>query len=159
MLSAKQIEPGKSGEIEVTVKTEGATALSKSINVSSNDPRQPLVTLTVAAVVVPEFGLSEKSVNFGSVPPGREVTREVLITLPAEKAVKVLSANSTDPSVTVKLEPVPDSNGKKVKLVAVQKADAKAGYHFGTIIVKTTSASTPELKITVRGLVVAGQSN
>jgi hypothetical protein len=35
------------------------------------------------------------------------------------------------------------------------KADAKDGYHFGSIIIKTTSKTTPELKVPIRGMVVA----
>ncbi len=159
MLSAKHVSPGKSGEIEVTVRTEGQTALSKRINVRSNDPEHPLVTLTVTAEVRPEFSLSEKSIYFGSAPQGRELTREIVITLPSDGAVRLLSAETTDPNVTVRLEPVPDSNGKRIKLVAVQKADAKGGYHFGIIRIKTTSSLTPELRIPVRGQITAGQSN
>lgn len=158
MLSAKQVEPGQSGQIEVNVKTEGASALSKSVNITTNDPKQPRVTLVVSAVVQPEFGLSEKSIYFGSVPKGKEVIKEITITLPLKKAVKILSANSTDQNVTVRLEPVPDAAGKQMKLIAVQKADAKDGYHFGAIILKTTSVLAPEVKIPVRGLITANQN-
>ena len=155
MLSAKQIPPGESGRIEVTINTQGQTALHKSIVVISNDPKQQQITLSLSGTVVPEFGLSERGIYFGSVPPGKEVVKELLITIPPEKSVKVLSAESTDQYVTVKLEPVPGSNGKKVRLVATQKPDTKAGYHFGMVVIKTSSTFTPELKIPVRGIVAA----
>lgn len=155
MLSAKQVEPGKSGDIEVSVTPQGVTSLSKSVSVTTNDPRQQVVTLTVTATVRPEFALSERSIYFGTVPKGQEVVRELVITLPSEKPVSILSAQSTDQSVSVRLEPVSDSHGKKVKLIAAQRADAKEGYHFGTILIKTTSALTPELRIPVRGTVAA----
>jgi hypothetical protein len=45
------------------------------------------------------------------------------------------------------LEPVPDSGGKQVKLIATQRPGGKTGYHFESIIVKTTSYLTPELSI------------
>jgi hypothetical protein len=157
LLSAKQVEPGQSGEIEVNIKTEGLTTLSKSVNVTTNDPRQPFVRLTITGVVQPEFVLSERSIYFGLVPKGKEATKEIVITIPPEKAVKVLSAESTDQSVTVRLEPIHDSNGKKVRLVAVQRAEVKEGYHSGTITIKTTSALTPELKLSVRGIITADQ--
>ena len=163
------------------MKTEGITALSKSVTISTNDPRQPSIVLNVTAVAIPEFALSERSIYFGSVAKGKEVAKEIVITIQTEKAdyvppekvsleaqigrsdrtkeVRLLGAESTDQNVAVKLEPVPDSNGKKVKLVAVQKANAKDGYHFGTIIIKTTSTLTPELRISVRGMITAGQTN
>ena len=159
MLSAKQVAPGQTGKIEVNVKTEGQTSLHKSVIVMTNDPRQPQLTLSLVATVVPEFALSERAIYFGNVPRGKEVVKELLITVPPEKQVKILSAESTDQYVTVRLEPVQGANGKQVKLVAVQKADAKDGYHFGLVVVKTTSTLNPELKIPVRGIVTAGTQN
>ncbi len=159
MLSAKQIEPGKSGEIAVSVKAEGGTVLSKVINVMTNDPKRPLVTLTVTADVQPEFGLSERSIYFGSAPGGKELTREIVITLLLKDPARLLSVESTDANVTARLEPVPGSNGRNVKLVAVQKANAKNGYHIGNILIKTTSRLTPELRIPVSGLITLGQTN
>jgi hypothetical protein len=159
LLSAKQIAPGKTGEIEVTVKTENAQAINKTVEVLTNDPRQPKITLTLTGTVEPEFALTERMVFFGNVARGKEAVKELLITIPPDKPVKIVSAESTDQNVTVRLEPVPGSNDKKVKLIAVQKADAKDGYHFGMIVVKTTSSLTPELKITVRGNVVSGQGS
>ncbi len=155
MLSAKQVAPGESGRIEVTVNTQGQTAIHKSVVVVSNDPKQPQISLSLTGIVVPEFALSERFIYFGSVPPGKEVVKEVLITIPPEKSAKVLSAESTDQYVTVKLDAIPGSNGKKFKLTATQKPDTKPGYHFGMVVVKTNSSLTPELKIPVRGNVAA----
>ena len=156
MLSAKQVPPGEVGKIEVSVKTEGQTALNKSVTVTTNDPSQPQITLNLTANVVPEFVLSERNIYFGSVPPGKEAVKEILVTIAPDRAVKLISAESTDANFAVRLEPVAGSNGKSVKLIAVQKADAKPGYHFGTVKVKTTSALRPELNISARGMVAAG---
>jgi hypothetical protein len=155
LLSAKQIAPGESGRIEVSVNTHGQTAIHKSVVVISNDPKQPQISLSLNGVVVPEFNLSERFVYFGSVAPGKEVVKELLITIPPERSVKVLSVESTDQYVTAKLEPLPGSDGKKLKLTVTQKPDTKPGYHFGTVVVKTSSPLTPELKIPVRGNVAA----
>jgi hypothetical protein len=159
LLSAKQIPPGQSGQIEVTVKVETPGALSKSVTVMSNDPRQPQIALTVKADIVPEFNLSERFLYFGSVPKGKEVTKEIVVTVPADKPVRLLSVESTDPSVTARLETLSETGEKKYKIVATQKADTKEGYHFGSLVVKTTSTATPELKITVRGMVAQPQTN
>jgi hypothetical protein len=157
LLSAKQIAPGQSGEIEVSLKTEGAagSTLHKSVVVTCNDPRQPTISLSLEATVEAEFQTSERSLYFGSVPKGKEALQELIITIPDDKAVKLLSADSTDQSIAVKLEAIPGTNDKKFKVVATLKADAKDGYHFGSIIIKTTSKTTPELKVPIRGMVVA----
>ncbi len=156
LLSADKIAPGRSGEIEVKVETKdlSATELNKTISVMSNDPKQPVLTLTITGSVEPEFMLSELSIFFGNVPRGQEVSREIVVTVPPDKSSLLVSAASTDAQVTVKLEPVAGSNGKKYRVIAVQKPDTAEGYHFGTINIKTTSRVKPELKIPVRGLVV-----
>jgi len=134
----KQIQAGQSGQIEVSVDTSGLTgAIDKSVTIITNDPRRPSASLSVRAEVQPEISVSSPSIYFEKVPEGKEVTREVIIAVAAERSIRILSAESTDPSVIVKLEPVPDSEGKKVKLIAAQKGDGKIGYRSGTIIVKT----------------------
>jgi hypothetical protein len=160
LLSAKSIAPGQNGQIEASVKTEGVTGkVSKTVTVKSNDPRQHELQLQLTATVEPELTLSVRTIYFGSGPKGKEVTKELLITIPPERTVKVLGAESTDQNVSVKLEQVPGSNGKQLKVVAVQKADAKEGYHVGNLVIKTTSTLTPEIKVPVRGMVTPAPTN
>jgi hypothetical protein len=163
LLSASKIAPGKSGQLEVKIATKDMTALStalaetvnisKTVTVTTNDPKQPQVILTITAVVAPEIVLSEPQIYFGSVAAGQEVTKDILVEISPDKPIKLLSATSTDNNVTVRLEPVPASSNKKVKIVAVQKATAGPGMHQGIILVKTSSPLKPEFKIPVRGIV------
>jgi hypothetical protein len=156
LLSAKKIQPGQTGRIEVSVKTDGMRGtLKKLVYVTSNDPLHPEVVLTFKATVEPEIIVSDYAIFFGGAPKGKEVRREVLLTLPAGKAVKILSAVTADPSVMAKLEPVAGTGGLKWKLIATQKADAKPGPHYGVIVVKTSSRLSPKLVINVRGTVTA----
>lgn len=151
--------PGQTGQVEVTIKTEGLTSLTKSVVVATNDPRQPQITLIVKGVVEPEIGLSESSIYFGSNPKGKEIVKEVMISVQPGRPVKIIGAESTDQYVTVTLEPLPGTDGKKYKLLAVQRADAKEGYHFGSVVIRTTSKLTPELKLSVRGMVSPASNN
>ena len=154
MLSAKQIQPGQTGQIEVRVDTEGITSrLSKTVTVTTNDPRQPLVTLTLMGTARAEFTLSDNRIAFGSVPQGKEVSRQIVITVVSSRPLKLLSVVSTDGNVRVKLEPIPNSGGKSFRLTTVRKPDGKPGGHFGTIVVKTSSIYKPELKIPVSGII------
>jgi hypothetical protein len=159
LLSAKQIPPGQSGQIEVSIKTETAGPISKTVAVTTNDPRQSQIVLGMTGVVLPEVDLSERLVFFGNVPKGKEASKEILVTIPPDKNVKILSAESTDENFTAHLEPVPNSNGKKYRLVVKLKPTAAEGYHPGMIVVKTSSRRSPEIKITVRAIVIAAQGN
>jgi hypothetical protein len=156
LLSAKQIAPGQNGEIEVRVATQGLNGnLVKAILVTSNDPRAPEITLSVTAEVEPEFILSQPAVFFGGTPRGKEAVRDLTLTIPPGRNYRILGAESTDRWVVVGLEPLSGSGGREFRIVATQKGDAPEGYHFGTIVVKTTSSRNPEIKITVRGVVSA----
>ncbi len=159
MLSAKQVAPGQTGEIEVSVSTEGIAAVNKTVTVMTNDPRQRQVVLNITAEVEPEFVPSERTINLGNVPKGREESRSIVITIAVDRAVRLLSAESNEASFAARLDPVAGTEGKKVKLICVMKADANEGYHFGILVVKTSSPFTPELKIPVRGMVVAAQND
>jgi len=147
-LSTKLIEAGQSGQIEVKVDTTLLVGpVNESVNIVSNDPHRPSILLSIKADVQPEIGVSSPSIFFENIPKGRQATKEVILTVAPEKAIRILSAESTDESVSVKLEPVPDSNDKQVKLIATHKSDGKIGYRAESIIVKTTSYVTPELTI------------
>jgi hypothetical protein len=155
LLSAKQVAPGQSGDIEVSVRTEGLTGINKVVHVTTNDPRQQIIGLTLLGTVEPEFALSERNIYFGSNPRGKAVVKELTITVHPQRDSKILSAQTDDANVTVAFTPVAGSNDKSYKLVATQKADAKDGYHFGTVLLKTTSKQFPEVRVSVRGMVTA----
>ena len=153
MLSAKQIPSGKNGQIEITIDTGNLSgAVEKLVHVKTNDPQNPIVGLSIKAVVEPEFAISESTIFFGRAPEGKQITKVIEITPSPGKSLKILSVRSEDPKVAVKLEP---ATGTQYKLIAVQKADAKPGYHFGKIIIKTNSRYSPETTIYESGEVTA----
>jgi hypothetical protein len=145
------VQPGQTGQIEVTVKTYGFNgALSKNVTVSTNDPRKPEIWLGITAVVQPEFQISDPAVFFGNVPIGREAKRELFITVASDRNLQLLSVTSSDPDITARLDSVPDSAGKKTKVTVTLKPSAKSGPHSGGIIIKTSSAKIPELSVYFR---------
>jgi hypothetical protein len=155
LIREKRIQAGKNGQIGIKINTENMFgAIEEMVNVTTNDPNQPIVTLTVKMIVDREFEISEPNIYFGNAPEGKEVCREIIITLPAQKSIRILSAESTDPNIMVRIEPVVGSNNKKWKLIAIQKVNAKLGYHFGKIIVKTSSPRTPTISIYENGIII-----
>jgi hypothetical protein len=152
LLSAKRIAPGKSGQLEISIDTGSMSgAIDKLINVKTNDPENPTVGLSIRAVIEPEIRISEPTIFFGRVPQGKQITKEIEIFVAPGKLLKILSARSEDPRVTVRLEPALP----QYKLIAVQKADAQPGYHFGRIVIKTNSRYSPEITIYESGEITA----
>src|SRR5512144_383524 len=67
--SPNKLAPGQSGEIEIKITTAALTAMtaqktdmSKTVTVTSNDPKHPSVILTITGTVAPEVALSEPNV-------------------------------------------------------------------------------------------------
>jgi hypothetical protein len=154
LLSEKRIPPGKTGQIRVSFNTRGLVGrLVKEIGVVTNDPKHPRIRLKLKSFIQPEIDLSERSVYFGVVPKGQEVTKEISISIPQEKSIRILQVYSTNDTVKVELVRIPESGGKELKLILTQLASAGEGYHFGNIVIKTTSSLNPQLIIPVRGFI------
>jgi hypothetical protein len=167
LLTAKTIAPGQSGQLDVRIVTADVTASSRSLSrtvsiiktvtVTTNDRKQPSVILVLKAVIVPEIVLSEPGIYFGIHPRGEEITREVLVEITPDKPIRLVGATSTDDSVIARLETVPDSGEKKIKMIATLKATAREGQHQGFVLVTTSSALKPQLKIPIRGTVTKSE--
>jgi hypothetical protein len=156
LLSAKRIPAGKRGQIEVRIKTNDYDGeIEKQVRVKTNDPQNSEVTLTVKAIVEPEIRLSSTGIFFGHAPRGKEVRRDVFLEIPDGKSIEILGAESNDPAIAVSVEPVPGSGGKKWTLTAIQKADARTGYHYGKITVRTGSRLSQRITIPERGEITA----
>lgn len=152
MLSARQILPGETGHIEIVMNTNGITsnsARNAAVQITTNDPDQQTVTFVIRAIIEPEFALSQRSVYFRN---SQDTPKEIVITASPTRDIKVLNARSEDKNVSVSFTVIPGSNRKQVRLTAVQRKGGPPGYHFGQIIVRTSSSLTPYLRIPVRGI-------
>jgi len=158
LLSAKKVAAGKSGRIEMKVDTASLSGIvEKSVFVTTNDPQNEIVKLTIKAEIEPEVILSDAAIFFGDSPRGKELRRELLMTVPRAKSIKIHSVRSTDPAVSVRIEGVDGSDGKNMRLIAVRKANAPIGPHFGKIIVRTLGGRVREIVIYESGNVTAGE--
>ena len=128
-------------------------AIEKLIFVKTNDPRHQELALTIKAIVDPEIELSDSGIFFGNAPKGKEIRREILLSIPAGKSVRLLRAESTDRRVVVRLEPVQGSDSRKWKLIAIRKADAKPGDYYGEIRIITSSRLTPTITLYAHGTI------
>ena len=99
----------------------------------------------------------ELRLSGGIQPRGQEISREVLVEITPDKPISLSGATSTDDSVMARLETVPDSGEKKIKVIATLKVTAREGQHQGFVLVNTSSALKPQLKIPIRGTVTKSE--
>jgi hypothetical protein len=155
LLGAKRIGPGEKGYIQASLDTKGLrNTVKKVITVSTNDPRTPLVVLTIVADVEREFILSQREIDFGRIDSSSGRTRELTISQAADRGSRVLRAESSLETAKVRLEPVNGSDGHQMRVIVSLRERLLPGYYFGFIVVHTSSPYIKEIRIAYRGRII-----
>lgn len=149
------IPAGLTGEVEVACGTSGLRGVvTRKVALTSNDPARRDIVLQMRASVVPEFRASTRVVDFGQWPAGEEAHASFTVSTGVATAATVVSAESTDPIVSVRLVPAGAGLGiTEVSIIVTRKRHVRRGPHAGNIIVRTSSRYTTEIRIPVRGIV------
>jgi hypothetical protein len=152
VISADVIAPGKEGTISATFDTTryfGEKA--KSISVYSNDPLQPVTTLTLQGEIVVEIVADPPQVYLGRVRRGAATTQTVELLYEANKPIQITNVELTSPIVGVQAEDLEKDGKKGKKLLVTLKKNAPLGRVNDEIKVTTTSQKKPSLTIPVFG--------
>jgi len=157
VVTTPRTAPGESGEVLVSVNTTDAEGPFRArFPIITAGSRVPLVFVTVEAVVVPEFVLSERYVDFGVQLQGSAASRTVIITGTAGSTSHIVGVECTDPSTAAWLQaPVTGETSPSTRVLVVQRQNARLGSHFGNLIVQTTSRLSPTIRVPLRGRIVA----
>ncbi len=149
------IEPGRAGTLELAIDTKNLRgAVSKSAIVISNDPARPQIVLTVDVRITEPVTVE---------PPG--FFRFNVLEGTAESAEAVLA--SSDPAFQIRSAEPPESyydavvnempgappGMKRYKVTVSISSDAPNGVIGGTVNVKTSLKTQPEIKIALTGVV------
>lgn len=146
------VAAGASADIEVVLDTRNLVEnrpTRASTTIATNDPKRKEIQLVMlVGDVTSEFVLSDEFLEFRSAGTDSKVITVGIIN---SSRSKLLSVRSSDASVEVKLEATSSSDPAEYRIVAWQKENTPSRPHFGNIIVQTSSAFTPEIRIPVRG--------
>lgn len=143
VVSNDVIPPGGTGSIEVSFNTNGRKGRqSKTVKVFTDSTLTPSVDLTVAGDIKPALAFSVESIQFGQVPKGTEVKRELdVVGMKADgvsiTGLTVTPAEDTRFSATV----VEGSGGRKVAIVF--KSEGVKGFYRGRLEATTDSTEYP----------------
>jgi len=89
ILSSKEIEPGKIGEIKATFSTKRYRGKqSKTIYVSSNDPKHPTVQLKIQTTIKSAGSFKPRNIQFGQITRGEKISR-VIELMPEGEEIKI----------------------------------------------------------------------
>ena len=152
VISEEVIPPGKEGTISATFDTTHFSGeKAKGISVYSNDPLQPVATLTLQGEITIEVAAEPAQLYLGRLRRGEEVTRSVDVLYDAQKPIDIVKIENSHPSISVYPEDLTTEDKKGKKLVVTLKKDAPLGRLNDRIVVTTTSQKKPVLEIPVFG--------
>ncbi len=150
LLSSRRLAPGEVGELELTFNSQGFRGkIHKTIEMTTNDPQQPLVIFHLRGSVKLQLFASPERVNWGTVKVVEPLTAQVLIKNLSDqkislKSVKIVgkgilatvSADEIQPNgqVTIDIKAEFPDNGKRLS---------------GYIIIPTDSTLVPQIRVPV----------
>jgi len=152
VISEEVLPPGKEGTISATFDTTHFSGeKAKGISVYSNDPLQPVATLTLQGEITIEVAAEPAQLYLGRLRRGEETTRSVDVLYDAQKPIDIVKVENSHPSISVQAEDFAREDKKGKKLVITLKKDAPLGRLNDRIMVTTTSQKKPVLEIPVFG--------
>lgn len=111
MVSDKTILPDEQAELRVRFNSKNFRGqVTKRVSVVSNDPQQPKKKFTLRATIVPELVMTPSRLTLGSIPVGKDFSRDMSLVnhsdLPLQiKAVRSTSRHMTLSEIPTLLEP------------------------------------------------------
>lgn len=154
MVTARSLSPGEQGKLEITFDGKKRSGQQeKTVRVSSNDPGQETVVLTIRAYIHRALILKPEIARVGPLGPDEErvVRLELLIEDPAN--VEVSRISSSAPWVGGRIVDDPESEGAMILEVKVA-AGRPPGKFQETLTLHTTSPEMPKIDIPVTGMVL-----
>lgn len=163
----KDIAPGGEGKIQANIKTDhfGYGPFIKTIRVSSNDPVEPTITLTMRGTIKAYIKVFPKDSILFETKKGYSQTKKLVLHNEEPTPLEIRSVSSDSEYIEVSVKKVKEEKQVETSLVAkpgdyilTVKLTDKAPVGFlsnRNVIVKTNLKKLPELKIQVRARVTA----
>lgn len=134
------VSPGKSTDLVVTVRTEEfqSGTFLRRIMVDSNDPSRPRTELQIKGTIVQEFWLSSPEIDLRDGPKKLQISGTAAVT----------KAETSDRHVDVAFQRL----GPFKSVVILKEREGAPPFHFGVLVLKTTSTYRPEIRVPIRKL-------
>ncbi len=153
MASAKEIPPGGESKIDVTFKTGAGSSgkREKHITVTTNDPEQQSINLTISAEVVEAIGISPNRVNFNQVKKGVEHIRYASLSGEDRDKTKLTGSESSNPHIKVELNPKGYDEDRYRQIKVILMPTIRAGRFFDKVTIHTDHKDMKDIQLDVMG--------
>ncbi len=152
LASDREIPPGETGEIKVTLRTRGFQgAVRKGLTVESNDPENEVVRLTIGGNVLSEVSVEPRYLDWETLRPGDNPrARKLTVRFLKGRGLRLEGIRSESPSVVL----TKNSEEENRIVYAVELADdLPTGRFTGRITIRSNSERVPEVYVPFHGRV------
>lgn len=149
---SREIPPGQQGRIPIAFNSTGmAGELHRTINISTNDPLQPSVMLTIKGIVWQKIELTPPTALL-SLPKDEAIaqTATIIITNHTDRPLNLQAPICSLPQIRVRIETI--KPGQEFKLLVDAAPPFPQNTLRGLITIGTTSTEVPVLNIPVTAL-------
>lgn len=151
----KVIEPGKEGRIEAELRSAGFRgAQVKTIQVTSNDPDNPNLTLRLTTTIRTAIEVRPSEQIPIALKTDEPTVQEVEIVSSTDEPLEVQEVRANVPFATAKAEKIDD---KRAKVTITISPDAPTGRNTVLVTARTNSTAQPQVNIVLnyeKGIVV-----
>lgn len=158
------LAPGASGKIEAEMHTSGLRgAVTRLIEVTSNDPDRPVVHLRLSAQVKSALEVLPTEAPLIGLKGTGPTSHELQIRITGKEPIEITQATCGAPYAAVRLEPIPPQpgGGRAYRLTLTIQPEAPEGRSSFLLTVTTNSQKEPNLSLNVtcdKGIVVTPPS-
>lgn len=162
LISVKDVEPGKEGELKVTLNSRGYEGnIAKYVYVESNDKSQPVTQLQISATIEvppqPRIDLERYSVDSGLILEGEPIPAKAVIKNRGERELRI-SFSHKDATYLHEGKPVANevriAAGKETEIEIKIPPRRKQGLIREYILLKSNDTRRPNLSLYISGYIV-----
>ncbi len=149
-----KLEPGEKTELPFTVNVGAIRGnVEKKITVTSNDPKQPSIVLTLKAEMVPTFDIAPAMISLGNLHQGSTTNFTVMIKRLDGKPLGLTRVDASQPNIRPRLEPVAGSTNSAALHVEIEADGAPRPFN-GNVRVFAEDGMTAAINVPIGGRIV-----
>jgi hypothetical protein len=142
--SKNELAPGGSLALPVEVKWGDRNGpQTAAIWVDTDEDVHARLTLNISATVRASLAVLPNKIDFGNLLPGRSSEQSFKVRIDELTNAKDLHVEASDPSVIIRSIDEPTPENRFLRYTAQVTAGVDEGYHYGIILIRTTSRANP----------------
>ncbi|HYU35441.1 MAG TPA: DUF1573 domain-containing protein [Thermoanaerobaculia bacterium] len=144
---------GKQWRLEMALSNDAPVgALADYVRITTNHPKQKLVTIPISGFVRPVIAVTPDVADFGEIELKEPLIRELNVRNFATEPIKITSAEGSLPGMKAAVEPLKDGHEYTVRLTLSPQM-AKGPFN-GKLMLHTDSPKKPVVEVEMHGTVI-----